>query len=288
MDDPEGAGLPLRRLDQVAWAYGRYNRIFEDPDTIQERIPNTDYLDTGITAKSPWIIEAPLNTVQIIEAILKPKEPFQVYTAHHFPRGCVAVSAYRGNRKQELYREYCRFQGRLERDRQINFIMVTDYDIWAIRDATWAMYTPTILNYISIPWSFCERKTLVNPWALVFHGRNDPVTQDYQHRLELLVDKLDIAGRSIDSRSYLRPGTIPLPECIWDWFAGIPGKEEAAPYYWHEDGAYTIQGESARDTVISDSRSNGISEILNFLIVWLQAVETCRHLGKASEQKLRS
>ncbi|KAK7217167.1 hypothetical protein V2G26_005170 [Clonostachys chloroleuca] len=77
MDDPEGAGLPLRRLDQVAWAYGRYNRIFEDPDTIQERIPNTNYLDAGITAKSPWIIEAPLNTVEIIEAILKPKEPFK-------------------------------------------------------------------------------------------------------------------------------------------------------------------------------------------------------------------
>uniref|UniRef100_A0A8H7N429 Uncharacterized protein n=1 Tax=Bionectria ochroleuca TaxID=29856 RepID=A0A8H7N429_BIOOC len=245
MDDPEGAGLPLRRLDQVAWAYGRYRGIFENPDTIQDRIPNTNYLDTGITDKIPWIIEAPLNTVEIIEAILKPKEPFQVYTAHRFPRGCVQLSGYRGQgliRKQNLYQEYCRFQGRLERDRKINFIVVTQYDIWAIRDdATWAMYTPTMLHYVSIPWSFLERKTIKNPWALVFHGRNDPVTQDYQHRLELLVDKLDIAGRSVDSRSYLRLGTIPLLECIWDWFAGIPGKEEAAPYYWHEDGVDTIQ-----------------------------------------------
>ncbi|CAI6095079.1 unnamed protein product [Clonostachys chloroleuca] len=138
MDDPEGAGLPLRRLDQVAWAYGRYNRIFEDPDTIQERIPNTNYLDAGITAKSPWIIEAPSNTVEIIEAILKPKEPF-----------------------------------------------------------------------------------------------------------------------NIDSRSCLQPGTIPLPECIWDWFAGITGKEEAAPYYWRKDGVDTIQEKDGS----SDSKQDDLVDI---------------------------
>ncbi|CAH0028037.1 unnamed protein product [Clonostachys rhizophaga] len=239
MDDPEGAGLPLRRLDQVAWAYGRYRGIFENLDTIQERIPNTNYLDTGITDKIPWIIEAPLNTVEFIEAILKPKEPFQVYTAHHFPRECVEASGYQGQgliQKQKLYREYCRFQGRLERDREINFIMVTQYDIWAIRDATWAMYTPTKLHY------------------------------DYQHRLELLVDKLDIAGRSIDSRSYLRPGTIPLPECIWDWFAGIPGKQEAAPYYWREDGVYPIQEKNgsnhSKQDDVTDEGDEGNQDIV--------------------------
>ncbi|CAH0054945.1 unnamed protein product [Clonostachys solani] len=256
MDDPEAVGLPLRRLDQVAWAYSRYTGIFENPDTIQEQIPNTNYLGAGIADKIPWMIEAPLNTVEIIEAILKPKEPFQVYTAHHFSRGCVEATAYRGERKQKLYQEYCRFQGRLERDRQISFIMVTQYDIWAIRDVTWPMFTPTVLNYISVPWTFRERKTLESPWALVFHGRNDPVTQDYQHRLDLLVDKLDIAGRSIDSRSYLRPGTIPLPECIWDWFAGIPGKEEAAFYYWREDGVSTVQEKDGSN----DSRRDDLAE----------------------------
>ncbi|VUC37612.1 unnamed protein product [Clonostachys rosea] len=260
MDDPEGAGLPLRRLDQVAWAYRRYSGIFEDPDTMQDRIPNTSYLDASITDRIPWIIEAPLNTVEIIEAILRPNEPFRLYTAHHIPRGCAEASGLRGNgivRKRKLYQEYRHFQGQLERDREISFIMVTNDDVWAIRKALMGWYTTVILDYISIPWSCFERKSLKNPWALVFHGKNHLITQIYQHRLELLVDKLDIAGRSIDSRSYLRPGTIPLPECVWDWFAGIAGKEEAAPYYWRQNGVRIIQD----DGNSNDSKGTDLAEI---------------------------
>ena len=65
----------------------------------------------------------------------------------------------------------------------------------------------------------------------MLHDKPYPGTQHtYEGRLGELLSKLSIANCDF-RRSLLRPGTIPLPECLWDWFAGIPGKSMALPYF---------------------------------------------------------
>lgn len=73
----------------------------------------------------PWVIEAPVNSVEILEAILKPSHPFQVDTARHVHRGCneTATDKRQLNESRKLYSKYTQLQGRLELiDRDISFI----------------------------------------------------------------------------------------------------------------------------------------------------------------------
>jgi hypothetical protein len=65
----------------------------------------------------------------------------------------------------------------------------------------------------------------------VLHGTPRPGSlHTYERRLAKLLQDLDLVGCDF-RRSLLRPGTTPLPECLWDWFAGIPGRTAALPYF---------------------------------------------------------
>ncbi|KAI8952368.1 hypothetical protein F4801DRAFT_577528 [Xylaria longipes] len=48
---------------------------------VGDWIPETTI--SGRRGLTPWLIEAPLNSVELLEAVLKPSQPFKIYKAHH-------------------------------------------------------------------------------------------------------------------------------------------------------------------------------------------------------------
>lgn len=103
-----------------------------------------------------------------------------------------------------------------------------------MRKYHWGRFTPVMLHYILIPW--CRgpdgsRVGLMHPYALILHDKSYPGTKHtYENRLHNLLDELGLWGCDF-RQSLLQPGTTPLPECLLDWFAGIPSKSAALPYY---------------------------------------------------------
>lgn len=96
------------------------------------------------------------------------------------------------------------------------------------------------LAYISIPWYSVsnEPRNLIHLWALVLHSKPRPGSlHTYETRLAKLLQELDLVGCDFQ-RSLLRPGTTPLPEYPWDWFAGIPGKTAALAYFAIKNDEY--------------------------------------------------
>ncbi|KHN99855.1 uncharacterized protein MAM_01779 [Metarhizium album ARSEF 1941] len=107
--------LPLQSTFDLGQSYDRYRLIFESASTMQLEIPVMPVAEPlqGMPT-IPWIIEAPLNSVEVLEAILKPLHPFQIYTARHVQRRFD-----RAHGSKRLYSEYIRLQGQLERNREI-------------------------------------------------------------------------------------------------------------------------------------------------------------------------
>lgn len=233
MRDERGRKLPLQTLHDVMFAHDRYILALESPSNIQDQFPMTTIPGNTSSAMIPWMIEAPLNSVEILEAMLQPAEPFQIHTARHVPRGpaTTAFDAQELALVRRMYREYVRFQGRLEKDRDISFVCIPRSDVEEVRDKVWGIFTPVRLHYISIPWGNGTRKSLIHPWALVLHDKPHPGSiHTYETRFQVLLGRLGIEGCSFE-RSLIHPGTTPLPECLWDWFAGIPGATKALPYF---------------------------------------------------------
>jgi len=114
----------------------------------------------------PWIIEAPINAVEILEAILKPSHPFKIHTARHVRCGCTRTArrgfGLAGLRKRHA--EYTQLQGRLEADRDISFICMPGTTVYTIRQRLFGVFTTVRLQYISIPWATSpEARALVHP-----------------------------------------------------------------------------------------------------------------------------
>jgi hypothetical protein len=226
--------LPLQTLHDLMWAYERFVLTFAPASTMQLEIPSTHTPGPINVAMVPWIIEAPLNSIEILEAILRSSHPFEIHTARHVRRGCTETALTRRHpaRSKKLHSEYLRLQGRLELDRDISFICVPRTAIDNIRHRLFGVFTPVLLQYISIPWpSKAESKYLVHPWAPVLHDKSYPRTSHtYENRFRDLIEELGLSGNQF-RRSLLRHGTTPVPECLWDWFAGRPGTTAALPYF---------------------------------------------------------
>ena len=150
------ARFPLTDLNEISFAHHRYLLAFESAEDVQHRLPPTSchsHLTPNGELMVPMIIEAPLNTVEVFNAIFKPAKPFKIYTARHVARGPATVSRMPGDldRARRLYDEYTRFQGRLEREgRAISFVCLPFADLQTVRldrETIW----PVCLHWLSIP-----------------------------------------------------------------------------------------------------------------------------------------
>lgn len=102
--------LPLKHNHEVLWAEKRYTRILELSSAMRDRIPPATVPGPDKEGLTPLMIEAPLSSVGIFEAIPGPSEPFKIYTARHVPHGCTAATEsrqYKHHRK--MYHEFVQF-----------------------------------------------------------------------------------------------------------------------------------------------------------------------------------
>ncbi|KAI1740065.1 hypothetical protein F4680DRAFT_120239 [Xylaria scruposa] len=254
--------LPRKGPGRAMWAYTSYVGCFEWPSDMRERIPNTNIPGPGYQNTVVWIVEAPLNSVEVLEALLKPTRPLQIFTARHIPRGCVDPSRCRWPtaviRTQKAYREFTKFQGRLTEDREISFVCVPEEAVDLIRTRLLGRFCPVMLCYISIPFSIGGEPILRHPWALVLHHEPLPGgLYTYENRLNALLDDLSLTGCGFE-RSLLKPGTTPLPECLWDWYVGVPGHSAALPYYAVDTGALTDK--EVESSHVSDTENKEVVE----------------------------
>ncbi|KAG8412229.1 hypothetical protein J3458_014418 [Metarhizium acridum] len=220
--------LPLESTFDLGQSNERYHGIFESASTMQLEIPVMPMAEPlqGMPT-IPWIIEAPLNSVEVLEAILKPSHPFKIYTARHVQRRF--DRAYGSKR---LYSEYIRLQGQLERNREVSFVRVPVSAEKILHRGLGGCFRPVRLQYISIPWSTGRIQYLTHPFALVMSHRPVPGIYTYQGLLDTVFRQLGLSTGPVNvQRSLLKRGTTPLPETIWDWFAGRPGSTAALPYF---------------------------------------------------------
>ncbi|KAI1121665.1 hypothetical protein F5Y10DRAFT_271870 [Nemania abortiva] len=238
--------LQLKSPGRDMYAYRRFVTCFEP----LEGLHNTNLPGPGNEHTIPWIVEAPLNSVEILEALLKPPQPLQIYTARHVPRSMITTEMNPKipmlDRRQPAYREFIRTQGRLTEDREISYVCVRENVIRDLRRALCARVTPVQLCYISIPYSWGNgHQELLHPWAFVFNRIPDPMPEDkysYGNGLKELLVELNLTECDFE-RSLLKPGMTPLPECLRDWYFGIPGQKAALPYYAVDvGGAVSTEG----------------------------------------------
>lgn len=78
--------LPLKTNHEVLWAHERYYLIFESSENIQDKIPKTNIPGPSKEEMVPFMIEAPLSSVEILEALLRPAQPFQIQLRAMFRR----------------------------------------------------------------------------------------------------------------------------------------------------------------------------------------------------------
>lgn len=206
--------------------YDRYTSIFEpvDPVIIPEdcvRLGPEDVL---------FLVEAPLNAVELYEAILKPRQPLTVYKARLVPRRTKT-----GDRHEALVAEYLAGQGKLAGredavggnaiDREVSFIVLPRDTIWQLQ-MYYHFVWPVQLQYMSVPVRISGAKTVRSPYALVSYNGH----RVYQKKLKTLLKDMKLANAGL-GRSLLRPGTLPLPETLRDYMDGEPGKTAALPYF---------------------------------------------------------
>ncbi|KAI0529794.1 hypothetical protein GGR58DRAFT_495640 [Xylaria digitata] len=64
--------LRIKEPGRAMWAYKCYSRWFERTSDMRERIPKTNIPGLGYEDTIPWIVEAPPNSVGVLEALFKP------------------------------------------------------------------------------------------------------------------------------------------------------------------------------------------------------------------------
>jgi hypothetical protein len=118
-----------------------------------------------------WLIEAPLNSVEVLEAILKPPCPYKIYTARPIRQHRWGPLNLKQQRRQDN-------EGKLFQDREISFVIVGPEELsylerWFDERGFFTQFLP----HMSIPWvdSGGKRLTAVNA-ALFSNYRNNGLT----------------------------------------------------------------------------------------------------------------
>lgn len=235
---------------QKLWgACKRYYSIFGDDTLLGGRIPETTI--PGQREFTPWLIEAPLNSVELFEAVLKPSQPFKIYKARHVPRpppitdippkpikkdDWSETDAYwheagykfkiRWQKWQQLlHEEFWKGQGRLMCDREVSFVCLDHAALETMQESFAYTYQAVRLNWIAIPWNYGDGQatTLAHPWALVLRRQPTPEYSYWDSFHRMLEQRgLSSLAESGFPRSLLEPGTAPLPETLRDWLMGVP------------------------------------------------------------------
>ena len=233
-------------------ACGRYGSIFGPASLLGDRMPQTTFPGQGLT---PWLIEAPLNSVELLEAVLKPSQPFEIYKARHVspppppvkempPKPAenedwLAKMGYRSRtgaekRRHMRYEEFWKGQGRLMCDREVSFVCLDVAAIETMKKIFNTTYHVVQLNWIHIPWNCGDGQGawLARPFAIVL-GRQPTPGCSYWDWFDSKLENLGLASvaESGFPRSLLEQGTVPLPETLRDWLMGIPGETAALPYF---------------------------------------------------------
>lgn len=228
--------------------YDRYTQIFESVDP--EQVPE-DCVRLGVDDVL-FLVEAPLNAVELYEAILKTRQPIQVHTARLVPRRTKT-----GERYRALVNEYESGQGRLAGegwsggnavDREVSFVVLPRDTVWQLQ-MHFHFIWPVQLQYMSIPVRSGGAKTVRSPYALVSYNGQ----RVYQKKLKALLKENKLADDEL-SRSLLRPGTVPVPETLKAYMEGEPGKDAVLHYSVRgRDGA---PGSASRPGVLRRVTSN--------------------------------
>lgn len=222
------SGPPPKRTDDYGLLiYDRYTNIFEA--VPPSRIPE-DSACIG-PDEVPFLIEAPLNSVELYEALLKPAKPFEVHTARLIPRKTRAYEA-----RRQLVDEYLTGQGRLAgkgaaAEREVSFIVLPRDSIWMLQMFNHFLW-PVQLQYMSLPVRMSDQRTVRSPYALVCYQAH----RVYHKKLKALLRDYKLSNCGFE-RSLLRPGTAPVPETLREYMDGEPGKDAATPYYRADAGA---------------------------------------------------
>lgn len=226
--------------------YDRYTNIFEplDPTSLPEdciRLSSDDVL---------FLIEAPLNAVELYEAMLKPRVPFTVHTARTIPR----KPKQNVDRLKDLVTEYHNGQGKLAdtESREVSFITLPRDSIWQLQ-MFYGFVWPVQLQYMSIPARVSGAKTVRSPYALVSYNGH----KVYHKKLRALLRDMKLGSSGLE-RSLLRPGTKPVPETLREYLAGESGKDAALPFYERGRDGATGSGEvqQPRPTMLRRVTSN--------------------------------
>ncbi|KAI3319956.1 hypothetical protein HD806DRAFT_525248 [Xylariaceae sp. AK1471] len=232
----------------------RYNCIF-GPPPFSILVPETTI--PGQRGLTPWLIEAPLNSVELLEAVLKPSQPFKIYKAHHvfLPRPIMDMplkpvkkddwldfwheAAYKSEIRwmklqKALHKEFYKGQGRLTCDREVSFVYLDKGAMETMLNDFMFTYHAVRLNWIAIPWNSGEDQptSLAHPWPLVLRQQPTPEFS-YRFYFHRMLEERGLASLAESGfpRSLLEQGTVPLPETLRDWLMGIPGETAALPYF---------------------------------------------------------
>lgn len=201
--------------------YDRYHPIFQPIPPA--RLP-ADCLSLG-PSDVLFLIEAPLNAVEVYEAMFRPGRPFRIHTSRLTPRQIRT-----DGKHEQLVNEYLNGQGKLADsggapDREVSFIVLPRDAIWQLQMFHSFMW-PVQLQYMSIPVEVSGARTVRSPYAIVCYNGH----RAYHKKLKSLLKKFQLADCRFE-RSLLRPGTAPLPETLKEYTEGKPGQDAATPYY---------------------------------------------------------
>ncbi len=84
-------------------------------------IPDSHYPTHPNRSEIRWLIEAPINTVEVLEAILKPPLPYKIYKERPIRR-------YRRGPVTRKIQEWQDNEGRLFQDRKLPFVIISVED----------------------------------------------------------------------------------------------------------------------------------------------------------------
>lgn len=202
--------------------YDRYTNIFEPIPPA--RLPG-DCVTLG-PGEVLFFIEAPLNAVEVFEAIFRPRQPFRVHSARLIPRKLRT-----DDKHKQLVNEYLDGQGKLAAasndpsDQAVSFIVLPRDAVWQLQMFHSFMW-PVQLQYMSIPVEVSGARTVRSPYAIVCYNNH----RAYHKKMKSLLKKLKLADCKFE-RSLLRPGTTPLSETLKDYMEGKPGQDAAMEFY---------------------------------------------------------
>lgn len=188
---------------------------FIPPDNIPDpRYPVRSYNNKR------WLIEPPVNSVEVLEAILKPSYPYKIYT----------VRPIRQYRRGPLNLQRQRLQdneGKLFQDREIQFIILSGREWGYLLD--WFHkhdFSAEPLTHMFIPWYGELGKRLSPIWSALFFDYGSDIKAKgltYESATEAILKELGLMGHSFP-RSLLPSDAAPLPEDLTALREGRPGK----------------------------------------------------------------